>query len=65
MMSIFSKYDETIDTIDYHLPMAERVVGGTPCLLCSLGVREVICAPAGAIVRRVFIQPANWYGFLS
>ena len=39
----------------YRLPMAERVGRGTPCLLWSLGVREVVGSPpAGAIVRRVF-----------
>ena len=35
--------------------MAERVGCGTPCLLGSLGVREVVgSCPAGEIVRRVF-----------
>ena len=41
----------------YRLPMAERVGCGTPCLLESLGVQEVVVsrpAAAAAIVRRGF-----------
>ena len=39
----------------YRVPMAEQVGCGTPCLLWSLGVREVVGSrPDGAIVRRVF-----------
>ena len=40
----------------FGLPMAERVGCGTPCLLWSLGVREVVGSRPGRgnIVRRVF-----------
>ena len=41
--------------VHHRLPMAEQVGCGTPCLLWSLGVREVVGSrPGRAIVRRVF-----------
>ena len=45
----------TLQGQPFGLTMAERVGRGTPCLLWSLGVREVVGSrPGGAMVRRVF-----------
>ena len=47
------------DMVHTCIPMAKRVGCGTPCLLGSMGVREVVGSrPAGAIVMRVF-HPAR------